>query len=69
MRQLASPRIQQRTFTAIANGSRPALQKVAPSVFVQQTRGKKTVDFAGDKEVVYGKICSNPVLVHSIFNI
>lgn len=66
LRQLSSPRVQQRTFTAIANGSRPALQKAATSVFVQQTRGKKTVDFAGDKEVVYGKIHSNPMHLHPI---
>ena len=65
LRQLSSPRVQQRTFSAIANGSRPALQKAATSVFVQQTRGKKTVDFAGDKEVVYGNIYPSPVLVHA----
>lgn len=48
--------MQQRTFVAAANASRPTLQKAATSAFVQQTRGKKTVDFAGDKEVVYGEI-------------
>lgn len=62
LRQLASPRVQQRTFTAAVNGSRPALQKAATSAFVQQTRGMKTVDFAGDKEVVYGEALQYRVL-------
>ncbi len=65
LKQLASPRIQQRTFTAVANGSRPALQKAAAATFVQQTRGMKTVDFAGDKEVVYGKATAYHVLCPS----
>lgn len=55
LRQLSNPRIQQRTFALAAHASRPTLQKAANSAFMQQTRGKKTVDFAGDKEVVYGK--------------
>ena len=54
LRQLSAPRVQQRTFAAAANASRPMVQKVAGPTFVQQARGKKTVDFAGDKEVVYG---------------
>lgn len=58
MRQLKAPQTQQRTFVSAVNAAaRPSLrpaQKVATSAFVQQTRGKKTVDFAGDKEVVYG---------------
>ncbi|KAK3707863.1 Bifunctional acetohydroxyacid reductoisomerase [Vermiconidia calcicola] len=53
LRQLSAPRVQQRTFAAAVNASRPTLQKVATPAFVQQTRGMKTVDFAGDKEVVY----------------
>ncbi|KAF2485235.1 6-phosphogluconate dehydrogenase [Neohortaea acidophila] len=53
LRQLSQPRVQQRTFAVAANASRPSVQKLATSAFVQQTRGKKTVDFAGDKEVVY----------------
>lgn len=58
-KQLSAPRVQQRTFVSAVNASkqtlRPAAQKAATSAFVQQTRGKKTVDFAGDKEVVYGR--------------
>lgn len=54
LRQASTPRVQQRTFAAVASASRPTLQKAATSAFVQQSRGKKTVDFAGDKEVVYG---------------
>ncbi|KAK4503983.1 hypothetical protein PRZ48_004898 [Zasmidium cellare] len=56
LRQLKTPQVQQRTFVSAVNASRPSLQpalKAASSAVVQQTRGKKTVDFAGDKEVVY----------------
>lgn len=69
LRQLASPRVQQRTFTAAVNGSRPALQKAATSVFVQQIRGMKTVDFAGDKEVVYGMTTAHTYLQEATTNI
>lgn len=55
LRQLSTPRVQQRTFVAAVNAARPVVQKAAVPAFVQQTRGMKTVDFAGDKEVVYGK--------------
>ncbi|KAF1825437.1 ketol-acid reductoisomerase [Dissoconium aciculare CBS 342.82] len=56
LRQIKTPQVSQRTFITAANASRPSLvpaQKIAASAFVQQTRGKKTVDFAGDKEVVF----------------
>ncbi|KAK3075025.1 Bifunctional acetohydroxyacid reductoisomerase [Teratosphaeriaceae sp. CCFEE 6253] len=54
LRQASAPRIQQRTFVSAVNAaSRPVVKPTAVSSFVQQTRGKKTVDFAGDKEVVY----------------
>ena len=55
-RQLAAPRVQQRTFVAArqlvraAAVARPALAGAA-----QQTRGLKSMDFAGHKEDVYGK--------------
>jgi ketol-acid reductoisomerase len=58
LRQIKTPQVSQRTFITAANASRPSLvpaQKIAASAFVQQTRGKKTVDFAGDKEVVFGE--------------
>ncbi|EMC92500.1 hypothetical protein BAUCODRAFT_97546 [Baudoinia panamericana UAMH 10762] len=54
LRQLSGPRVQQRTFVSAVNAaSRPAVKQAAVSSFVQQTRGAKTVDFAGDKEKVY----------------
>ncbi|EME46950.1 ketol-acid reductoisomerase-like protein [Dothistroma septosporum NZE10] len=56
LRQLKASQVQQRSFVSAANASRPSLQpalKATQSAFVQQSRGKKTVDFAGDKEVVY----------------
>lgn len=56
-RQLSTaPRVQQRTFVSAVNAaSRPSVASASRTAFVQQTRGKKTVDFAGDKEVVYGE--------------
>ncbi|KAF2767062.1 ketol-acid reductoisomerase [Teratosphaeria nubilosa] len=56
LRQATSaPRaVQQRTFvSAVKTASRPTVKPAVQSAFVQQTRGKKTVDFAGDKEVVF----------------
>lgn len=53
-----APAVQQRTFVSAVNAaSRPALAQApkAAAPFVQQ-RGVKTVDFAGHKEDVYGKI-------------
>ena len=55
LRQATAPRVQQRTFVSAVNAaSRPVVQKAATSAFVQQVRGAKTVDFAGDKEKVFG---------------
>ncbi|KAK3054687.1 Bifunctional acetohydroxyacid reductoisomerase [Extremus antarcticus] len=53
LKQITAPRIQQRTLAAAVSAARPAWQKTAAPAFVQQTRSMKTVDFAGDKEVVY----------------
>ena len=53
-----APAVQQRTFVSAVNAaSRPALAQApkAAAPFVQQ-RGVKTVDFAGHKEDVYGRI-------------
>lgn len=58
-RQLKAPQVQQRTFLTAVNSSKQGVrsaQKAATSAIVHQTRGKKTVDFAGDKEVVFGKL-------------
>ncbi len=53
-RPIARPAVQRRTIvSALSAASRPALARPALSGAVQQIRGKKTVDFAGDKEVVY----------------
>jgi ketol-acid reductoisomerase len=54
---LAKPAVQRRSFVAAANTVRvgaTAAPKAAVSTGVQQKRGKKTIDFAGVKEVVYG---------------
>jgi len=57
LRQLKAPQVQQRSFVAAVNATaRPgmaAAQKAVAASFVQQTRGVKTVDFAGDKEKVF----------------
>lgn len=56
-RQAASPRVQQRTFTAARSLVR-ATAAAAPrqAVAHQQVRGVKTIDFAGVKEEVHGKL-------------
>jgi len=52
-KQIATPFVQRRTFVAAINAaSRPIVAKSA--VAQQQTRGIKTVDFAGTSEIVYG---------------
>jgi len=57
LRQLKAPQVQQRSFVAAVNATaRPgmvAAKKAVAASFVQQTRGVKTVDFAGDKEKVF----------------
>lgn len=61
-RQLASvPRVQQRTFVAAARAAVRAgavARPVAAGPAQQQIRGVKTIDFAGHKEDVYGKLFS-----------
>ncbi len=57
-RQLAAPRVQQRTFVAAANLVRAgavARPAAVAGPAQQQVRGVKTIDFAGVKEDVYGK--------------
>lgn len=55
-RQLAAAPAQKRTFVSAINAaSRTAAPKAAVSTQFQQTRGIKTVDFAGTKETVFGK--------------
>ncbi|KAK7220663.1 hypothetical protein V2G26_008666 [Clonostachys chloroleuca] len=54
-RQLAAPRVQQRTFIAARNLIRAGAARAAPvtAPAQQQVRGVKTIDFAGVKEDVY----------------
>ncbi|KAK8044291.1 ketol-acid reductoisomerase [Apiospora rasikravindrae] len=56
-RQLASPAVQRRTFVAAAGAVRASAVKAARPALAgaaqQQTRGVKTIDFAGTKEEVY----------------
>lgn len=60
-KQLA-PAVQRRTFAAIAAAARPTVAKaVAAAPGRQQTRGVKTVDFAGVKEDVYGMSCNDQI--------
>ncbi|PSK42587.1 ketol-acid reductoisomerase [Elsinoe australis] len=55
VKQLTRPAVQQRTFTAAALGAtRTNAVRQAPKVVsAQQTRGVKTIDFAGTKEKVF----------------
>lgn len=56
-RQLATPTVQRRTFVSALNAARAgvtAAPKAAVTSQFQQTRGVKTIDFAGTKETVYG---------------
>ena len=60
-KQLTSPTVQRRTFVSAFNAAtRPlnaaAVTKPAFAGAVQQVRGMKTIDFAGHKETVFGKI-------------
>lgn len=50
-RQFAAPVAKRTFFSAVNASARPAVARAAAPV--QQFRGMKTVDFAGDKEVVY----------------
>lgn len=62
-RQLAAPAVQRRTFVSALNaatkGAVAAAPRAAVSMPKQQTRGMKTIDFAGTKEVVYGMLLLN----------
>ena len=58
-RQLAAAPAQKRTFVSAINAASRAAPKAAVSAQFQQTRGIKTIDFAGTKETVFGKRCSH----------
>lgn len=48
------PAVQRRSFIAAANTVRAAPKVAVSTGMQQQRRGKKTIDFAGVKEDVYG---------------
>lgn len=52
-RQIISPAIQRRTIVSAFGGVRATVAK-ATTAPIQQTRGVKTVDFAGHPEKVFG---------------
>ncbi|GME39020.1 putative ketol-acid reductoisomerase [Neofusicoccum parvum] len=55
-RQLAAPAVQRRTFVSALNAASKGVVAAAPRAAAmpqQQTRGMKTIDFAGTKEVVF----------------
>lgn len=55
-RQLAATPAQKRTFvSALSAGAKKAVPRAAATSQFQQTRGVKTIDFAGTKETVYGE--------------
>lgn len=57
-RQLISPAVQRQTFISASQYARVTLAaQLKPTVgtTIQQSRGLKTIDFAGTKETVYGK--------------
>lgn len=55
-RQLAAAPAQKRTFvSALSAGAKKAAPRAAVTSQFQQTRGVKTIDFAGTKETVYGR--------------
>ena len=59
LRQWIGPAIPRRSFvSAITNAKSVAglASRTAKTVSAQQTRGVKTIDFAGHKEKVYGKL-------------
>ena len=56
-RQLASPVVQRRTFVSALGGARATVAGATRDprpVTAVQTRGVKTIDFAGHKETVFG---------------
>lgn len=54
-RQLAASPAQKRTFVSALRAGVTAVPKAAVTAQFQQTRGVKTIDFAGHKEKVFGK--------------
>lgn len=64
-RQLAAPAVQRRTFVSALNAASKGVVAAAPRAAAmpqQQTRGMKTIDFAGTKEVVFGALRQSRLL-------
>jgi ketol-acid reductoisomerase len=61
--QLTKPSVAGRAFTPLlaARAAAPVAQRYVAASF-QQTRGIKTIDFAGTKEKVYGKYTESHVV-------
>lgn len=57
-RQLAAAPAQKRTFVSAVRAGATAAPRAAVTSHFQQTRGVKTIDFAGTKETVYGNFLS-----------
>lgn len=67
-RQLATP-AQKRTFvSALSAGAKKAAPRAAVTSQFQQTRGVKTIDFAGTKETVYGRLSSHRLRLEAEYN-
>lgn len=66
-RQLASPAVQRRTFVSALSTVRATAvtARAAAPALQQQTRGVKTIDFAGSKEEVYGKDSTDIIALSS----
>lgn len=66
-RQLIAPRVAQRSYIAARSATRAvaAARPALAGLSQQQTRGLKTVDFAGVKEEVYG-MCNSSSACESL---
>jgi ketol-acid reductoisomerase len=63
IQQAAKPAVQRRSFIAAANTIRAAPKVAVSTGMQQQKRGKKTIDFAGVKEDVFGRSRDRVIVV------
>lgn len=70
-RQLTKSAVQRRTFVSALGAATRATAAVARPALAgsiqQQTRGLKTIDFAGTKEDVYGELGKHPIRSGELF--
>lgn len=60
----AAPAVPKRSFISTATSTRPAVQRSARAIVAPtQSRGVKTIDFAGTEEKVFG-MPADPARVH-----